>query len=486
MENISDHPAQKQHHDTNPSLEDNDNDNDDDDEGTAKKETKNTKQIVLVGCGQIMTHHIEQMAGTGDDSFQVLAVCDPNPKRRSVILQCCQYHGLSTPSSSSSSSSSSFEFDTLTEFLQKHKSHTATSVNDSENNNDDMNDTTTTTTTTSKLIFVIAVPHYLHEPIALEALASGNHVVLEKPLAPTLKSCQALLDASIALRRSSSSSSPESNKMNNMLIVAEQSPFWEEIALAKTLVQRGEIGTILSAASYFYESMRCNLTSGMDENNGGLGWRCSLDKAGGGIVLDGGLHWIRPLRELCGDVERVVGVTRRNVQPEMEMEGETLAHAIFQMKAPSLSSGAAAAAAAIDGNGDKFKYSIQPPDSGPLFATFSCNALHSAPMANDSCPYFRITGTLGELVISGTGLNPNGGGGLKLYNEENINGKDMFPADRQGGFYLGFRGLWKEIGRILNEDDWAAAEKTVEDAGKDVAVALAIYESARSGQWVSL
>ena len=47
--------------------------------------------------------------------------------------------------------------------------------------------------------------------------------------------------------------------------------------------------------------------------------------------------------------------------------------------------------------------------------------------------------------------------------------------------------MWKEIGRILNEDDWAAAEKTVEDAGKNVAVALAIYEFvAGSGQWVSL
>ncbi|KAI2492093.1 oxidoreductase [Fragilaria crotonensis] len=78
--------------------------------------------------------------------------------------------------------------------------------------------------------------------------------------------------------------------------------------------------------------MRINLTSGTD--GGGLGWRCSVEKAGGGLVIDGGLHWIRPLREICGDVERVVGVTRTHVAPELEMEGETLAHAIFQFKAP--------------------------------------------------------------------------------------------------------------------------------------------------------
>ena len=52
----------------------------------------------------------------------------------------------------------------------------------------------------------------------------------------------------------------------------------------------------------------------MDES-GGLRWRCSLERCGGGIVIDGDLHWIRPLRELCGDVESVVGVARYSVEP---------------------------------------------------------------------------------------------------------------------------------------------------------------------------
>ena len=445
-----------------------------DHDDAAAAAAKPKKRIVIVGCGQIVTHHVEQMAKAGDESFQVMALCDPNPKRRQIILESCQQHGLPTflsLPSSSSSSSSTYEFDTLTDFLQHQQEHqqskrsiiptTSTSAEsgDTAKHSRDNRD--------EKFIFLIAVPHYLHESIALEALASGNHVVLEKPLAPTLQSCQILRDAS--LRHETNN-----NNNKNMLIVAEQSPFWEEIVLAKTMIQNGEIGTIVSAASYFYESMRDNLTSGVDELHGGLGWRCSLEKAGGGLVIDGGLHWIRPLREVCGDVERVVGVTRSHVAPELQMEGETLAHAIFQIKSPCTAS-----TSALD-------FLNQPPNAGPLFATFSSNMMHSAPMAYDSCPYFRFTGTLGELVVSGTGLNPNGGGGLRLYNEDNVYGKDLFPAGRQRGFYLGFRGLWKEISRILDEDDWEAAEKTVENAAKDVAVALAIYESARSGKWVTL
>jgi len=35
---------------------------------------------------------------------------------------------------------------------------------------------------------------------------------------------------------------------------------------------------------------------------GWLDWRANLATAGGGIVMDGGQHWIRPLREFFGEV----------------------------------------------------------------------------------------------------------------------------------------------------------------------------------------
>lgn len=151
--------------------------------------------------------------------------------------------------------------------------------------------------------------------------------------------------------------------------------------------------------------MRDNITSGMHED-GHLGWRCSLERCGGGIVIDGGLHWIRPLREICGDVKSAMAVTRTNVQPGLKQEGESLAHAILEFKSKQ----------------------TQPNDSGPLYGTFSANNMHTAPMAHNMCPFFRWTGTDGELVIPGDGLNPNGGGGLVLYDNENPQGSTLIDG----------------------------------------------------------
>lgn len=260
-----------------------------------------------------------------------------------------------------------------------------------------------------------------------------------------------------------------------MLIVAEQSPYWQEVALARTMIAQGAIGRIVTAAAYYYESMRDNITSGsVDAATGNLGWRASLARAGGGIAMDGGLHWIRPLREMVGRIQEVVAVTRRGLAPELGMEGESLAHAIFKIQPPMERA-----------DSEKKNPLTQPDGSGCLTATYSCNMLATAPMAHDTCPYFRVTGTKGELVISGDGLAKTkpGAGGLRLYNENNPNGVDLLPQDRMGGFFLGFAGLWCEIYRICAERDVAKAHETVVRAADDVRTVLAMYKSAQSGKW---
>lgn len=226
----------------------------------------------------------------------------------------------------------------------------------------------------------------------------------------------------------------------------------------------GAIGNIVTAASYYYESMKDNVTSGSVEEGGGLGWRASIERAGGGIIIDGGLHWIRPLREMVGlRIEKVIGVIRRGLAPELQMEGESVGHALFQMETTGK----------------------EPEGAGPLVATYSSNMLATAPMAHDTCPYFRITGDKGELVIHGNGLfrEEPGSGGLRLYDGANPNGKELFPQDRMGGFFLGFAGLWQDIHRIATTEDRVAAHDSVVRAADDVKVVLAIYKSAETKQW---
>jgi len=105
--------------------------------------------------------------------------------------------------------------------------------------------------------------------------------------------------------------------------------------------------------------------------------------------------------------------------------------------------------------------------------------------STNTCPYFRITGDKGELVIHGNGLfqEEPGAGGLQLYNEQNPKGVELFPQDCMGGFFLGFAGLWKDIYRMAVMRDGVAAHESVVCVADDVQVVLALYKSAESGQW---
>jgi UDP-N-acetyl-2-amino-2-deoxyglucuronate dehydrogenase len=450
--------------------------------------TTNKLRLAIVGCGQIVTHHLQAMAANpvAAAAFKVVALVDPSSERRNVLATLLLSSSSSTlspllRSSVSSAAGSSdcgndttglAQFDSLDDLIRNSSQEAPAAA----------------AQLVVDVVF-IAVPHDLHEPLAMQALQQIQppvYVVLEKPLAVTVEALNRLVQAS--------------TDYQHRLIVAEQSPYWPEVALAKTLIQEQKaIGSrLLSASAYYYESMRDNITSGslgkVDDNDtttGGdgsdsgasfFGWRGSLQRAGGGIAMDGGLHWIRPLREMCHDmrIARVVGVTRHNVQPQLQLEGESLAHALFEFEATTTMP-------TTNHNSDHEQKDQDQEQQQPLIATYSCNMLATAPMAHDTCPYFRITGTDGELVIYGDGLfkdNP-GAGGLRLYNHEHVQGKEMFAPDRMGGFFLGFGKLWEDISDMIQNENHDAMHQTVVKAADDVRVVLALYKSAKSGKWES-
>jgi len=81
-----------------------------------------------------------------------------------------------------------------------------------------------------------------------------------------------------------------------LLLISEQSPYLaRNISKAKELVlllRCGDRNTCVSALSYYYKSIRDNVTRWCRGGWWTLGWRCSVERCGGGIVIDGGLHWI--------------------------------------------------------------------------------------------------------------------------------------------------------------------------------------------------
>jgi predicted dehydrogenase len=262
----------------------------------------------------------------------------------------------------------------------------------------------------------IMLPHNQHEAAAVSAFAAGKHVVLEKPMSINLESCARILDAA--------------RQAGTVFMVAEQAHYWPDARQVQQLIQAGAIGEILTARAFFGNPAP---TSG-----GPKPWRYDLALAGGGITIDGGAHWLRPLRMWLGEVAEVTAVTGR---PLTEMEGESLTRAILRFASGVVASFDALFAGAFIGQGEEF----------------------------------RVTGTQGELIIE-RGLH----GRLLLYNKEYPEGEVLLTNKWEGrNASFGYE-LADFTQAVLTGTPLAAPP---EYSLGELRTALAIYRSAKSRQW---
>jgi predicted dehydrogenase len=154
---------------------------------------------------------------------------------------------------------------------------------------------------------LIAVPHHLHEPVATEALAAGLHVLLEEPLAPTLDACDRILAAA--------------DEAGTVFMVAENAQYWPEVLTVRRLIADGAIGEVVTArAATFFPALG-------EFYGGDRPWRFDRDAAGGGVVIDTGSHWLRPLRVWLGEADETIAALG---YPNADMEGESLCRALIR------------------------------------------------------------------------------------------------------------------------------------------------------------
>ena len=202
----------------------------------------------------------------------------------------------------------------------------------------------------------VMLPHQLHLPVTKQCFAARKHVLLEKPLAPTLGDAEAILAAA----------DRAAAEDGLVFMVAENSQYWPEVQVGVDLIEGGAIGEVLTAKACFNmrkppavyaEDGRFRGANGEDSEQpwrydlavagGGewpIGYRCSQRCFGAlransavtdwdrtcrhaGIVIDGGAHWLRPMRMFMGEVHSVVGVTSRLLD---DMEGESFAQALLR------------------------------------------------------------------------------------------------------------------------------------------------------------
>ena len=141
---------------------------------------------------------------------------------------------------------------------------------------------------------VVCTPHHLHEAHARMAAEHGKAILLEKPIARTLLEADAVLSAA--------------RSAGVVLMVAENMHFVPGFVAARAYVREGAIGElrqiVLSARGYRRP----------------VGWRSRREETGGGLLIDGGIHYLHLLRDWAGPVDDVVALAPPNTFPAVEGE----------------------------------------------------------------------------------------------------------------------------------------------------------------------
>lgn len=129
---------------------------------------------------------------------------------------------------------------------------------------------------------VVAVPNQFHASLAVQALRAGKHVLLEKPMAISADAAREIMRAS--------------KESDRVLMVAHQMR-WESVPMQiKDQMDRGELGRIYTAKTGWYRR----------KGIPGWGtWFTRMDEAGGGPLIDIGVHMLDLALYLMGNPKPV-------------------------------------------------------------------------------------------------------------------------------------------------------------------------------------
>ncbi|RRJ96285.1 gfo/Idh/MocA family oxidoreductase [Opitutaceae bacterium TAV4] len=129
-------------------------------------------------------------------------------------------------------------------------------------------------------VFSIALPNYLHAPVALAALKAGKHVMLDKPMATNAADAAKLV--------------AEAKKQKLVLMVGQNHRFTPEVQTARQLIDKGVLGDI-----YHAKTAWCR-RAGIPRIGS---WFTQSQFAGGGGSYDIGVHALDRCLYLLGEFD---------------------------------------------------------------------------------------------------------------------------------------------------------------------------------------
>jgi len=149
----------------------------------------------------------------------------------------------------------------------------------------------------------IVTPPSTHRELSIAALQAGIHVVVEKPMAPSLEDC----DAMIAAERAS----------GKILSVVAQNRFRDDLATLKEALESGLIGSI--------SHLRIDSSWWRGLSYYDLWWRGTWESEGGGCTLNHAIHHIDLMLWLMGRPTEITAMLSNAQHDNAEVEDLSVA-----------------------------------------------------------------------------------------------------------------------------------------------------------------
>lgn len=261
----------------------------------------------------------------------------------------------------------------------------------------------------------ICTPHHLHAETAIAAAQAGKHILCQKPLANTLEECDAMIAAA--------------RQAGVVLYYGEMNHTTPAAAEARRAIEAGRIGQLTGVQATYSHWQGGEYLS--------TAWRYNPQLAGGGQLMDGGIHYIDLMLNIGGPIEAVTCFTTR-FRPELGGEDTAVVNARFA--------------------------------GGHLGTLYSSHAAGIwLPQAN-----FVAFGTEGVLTLGGPL------GALALHRKDLPERHEVLLQERGDAFAT-------MVGRYLDTVQDGTPNPSPGEVGREnLQVVLAAYESARLGREVRL
>jgi predicted dehydrogenase len=152
----------------------------------------------------------------------------------------------------------------------------------------------------------ICTPHHLHATVAISAAQAGKHILCQKPLANTLDECDAMISAA--------------REAGVILYYGEMNHTSPAALEAKRAIEAGRIGRLTGVQATYSHWQGGEILS--------TAWRYDPSLAGGGQLMDGGIHYIDLMLNIGGPIEAVTCFTTQ-FRPELGGEDTAVVNAQF-------------------------------------------------------------------------------------------------------------------------------------------------------------